>query len=609
MIVLFGKEKYRYLDMFALYIKLVPLTAVLRLINYAISFIVPTLQIIVTAYFIDTAVDIVSNGRNAGGIVLPVILLISFSLYDYLSNIGFSLLNCRAENKIKIKVQPELTGQMAKVKYRYYENRETMDVITRATDNFIGNITGMFNLVFDFLSVIFRIGGFILLLGLQLWWASILLAVLCVPIYILGYRSGRKKYDTDKRLTKIDRKFGYIKDILIGRENIEERYMFGYVDKLSGDFKKDYEYARKERNKTEKRRWIDMKSTSMIIALSSIAIIGVLIQPTINGDITIGTFTALAGNIFGLGNALSWNVAWNISEFKYKFEYVKDLNTFLSYETNGGMTDLPAESHPALERVEFRNVSFKYPGTEVYILKNMNFTLSAGKHYAIVGANGAGKTAVTKLLTGLYDEYEGEIYVNGRNLREYTQSELHALSAVVYQDFSRYPVDFHDNIALGDVLHMDNTPSVENAVSVLGLTEAVEKLPDKLKTPLTKIKENGVDLSGGEWQRVALARLIVNPAPLKILDEPTAALDPISESRVYEQFGSIADKKSRPDNIVIFISHRLGSTKLADEILVVSDGVIAEQGTFSELTDKNGVFSEMYTAQAEWYRETAVNAS
>ncbi|MCL2158537.1 MAG: ATP-binding cassette domain-containing protein [Oscillospiraceae bacterium] len=149
---------------------------------------------------------------------------------------------------------------------------------------------------------------------------------------------------------------------------------------------------------------------------------------------------------------------------------------------------------------------------------------------------------------------------------------------------------------------MQNHKKIENAANVIGLAEVVDKLPKKYETPITKVKEDGVDLSGGEWQRIALARLIVNPAPLKILDEPTAALDPISESKVYEQFGEIISQNKQDDkHITIFISHRLGSTKLADEIIVISEGRAAEVGTFDELMAKGGIYANMFESQSEWY--------
>lgn len=201
------------------------------------------------------------------------------------------------------------------------------------------------------------------------------------------------------------------------------------------------------------------------------------------------------------------------------------------------------------------------------------------------------------MITGLYSNYEGEILIDGRSLRDLSQEEVKGLSSVVCQDFAKYYITLYDNIAIANPNKQDNRNDVFRAVELAGLTETVKKLPDGLDTYLGKIQEKGVDVSGGEWQRIAMARNVISPAPLRILDEPTAALDPISESMIYKKFEQISQGMT-----TIFISHRLGSTKLADIIYVLSDGKIIESGSHSELMTKNGLYSEMFNAQAEWYK-------
>jgi len=413
-------------------------------------------------------------------------------------------------------------------------------------------------------------------------------------------------------MTKIDRKNEYISSVLTSRDTIEERYTYGYTDKMNEEYRNKYEFARIARKKVERQEWINRTAVGMLVFISGIIVIAILLPsaifPSTNGEIkiTIGMFTALVTAIFGLSQQIRWNIPMYISDFKYKLEYLKDLNKFLEFEENDDITCLPDANISTLKTIEFKNVSFKYPGTKSYILKNFNVKFEAGKHYSIVGINGAGKTTLTKLLTRLYDEYEGEIFINDKELKKYTQAEVKAISAIVYQDFCRYPLDFYNNIAIGNVNDMQNYKKVENAVDVIGLSDTVEKLSKKYETLVTKIKDGGVDLSGGEWQRVALARLVVNPAPLKILDEPTAALDPISESRVYEQFKEIINQnqKKKSTSITIFISHRLGSTKLADKIIVISGGEAAEVGTFDKLISKGGIYAKMFEDQAEWYKDS-----
>jgi ATP-binding cassette subfamily B protein len=254
-------------------------------------------------------------------------------------------------------------------------------------------------------------------------------------------------------------------------------------------------------------------------------------------------------------------------------------------------------------RIEFKDVCFSYPGTEKPVLNGVSFVIEYGKHYSFVGVNGAGKTTITKLLTGLYTNYEGEILIDDRELRTLTQGELKALSSVIYQDFARYFLTLYENIAIA-LPHDEESEKrsrVEKAVALVGLEETAGKLKNGLDTPLGKIHPDGVDISGGEWQRAAMARSVVSHAPLRILDEPTAALDPVNESQVYRRFEQISQGQT-----TIFISHRLGSTKLADTIYVLAGGKIEETGSHAELMAHNGLYAEMYNSQAEWYASSSI---
>jgi ATP-binding cassette subfamily B protein len=274
-------------------------------------------------------------------------------------------------------------------------------------------------------------------------------------------------------------------------------------------------------------------------------------------------------------------------------EYMKDLTEFAAMsQTKDALTE-PDANPLAFDSLEFRNVSFRYPGSERLVLDGLSFKLEAGRHYAFVGKNGAGKTTITKLLTGLFTQYEGEILINGKELREYPASTVKALFSVVYQDFARYYIRLKDNITLGDVHRKGNE---QQAAHLAGLDETVSSLNLGLDTPLGKIMAGGQDLSGGQWQRVAIARSLNSRAPVKMLDEPTSALDPISESLLYRDFEKLMLGKT-----TVFVSHRLGSTKLADEILVIDSGRIIERGTHEVLMAANGAYAGMFEAQRGWY--------
>lgn len=606
--MLFAKKKINYMTLVFLYFKAAPIAVTYKILMTFVNALTPTLTIFITAMFIDSALATVVDRSQLNRVYLPLILLIVLSLYDYLTGVIGNLANVRAMNKLRVMLVLAFADKKAKLKFKYYENQESLDLIKRAEFD-EQSVAEFFDTISNTIHSIALIGGFMIVLGMQLWWTPIVFAVASAPSFVVSYLFGKKQYDNEKELTKINRMVAYFSDILTGRDSVEERYVYGYSEKINEAFKNNYEKAHTMSFSLQKEFWIKNRLMSILPFISGSVVIAVLIPAAIfphsSGETTlsIGMFAALINAILTVSEQLHWRISGMIRDFKYKFEFLKDLNAFNQFEEDEHADCLPATNRPHLDKIEFKNVSFQYPDTDAYILKDFNLELNASKHYAIVGINGAGKTTLTKILTKLYDNYEGEILINDRNLHDYSQAEIKSLFSVVYQDFSHYPVDFYHNIAVGNILKVEDRKCVENAVNVIGLADVVKNLPRKYETPITKVKEDGIDLSGGQWQRIALARMIINPAPLKILDEPTSALDPVSESLIYKQFSEIIDhnKLNQRQGITLFISHRLGSTKLADEIIVISRGKVAEHGTFDELMQKSNLFKQMFESQAHWY--------
>jgi len=343
--------------------------------------------------------------------------------------------------------------------------------------------------------------------------------------------------------------------------------------------------------------FLRMKGASLITVVLSMAIIGVLLIPLQKGELTSGMFMSLVVALLDLIQMMSWQLNECVRLLAEHREYLKDLTAFAALEETEGALDPPAQEDGfQFRELEFRHVAFRYPGTEKWILRDFSLRMTAPLHYAFVGVNGAGKTTLTKLLTGLYDGYEGEILLNGKELRTYSERDRKRLFCVVFQDFARYGVSLGENIALGDVHHMDDAEGLRRAAENIGLDSKAQTLPGGYAANLGKIRNDGVDLSGGEWQKVALARALYSPAQVRILDEPTAALDPVSESEVYSLFGRISEGLT-----TLLITHRLGAAKLADVIVVLEDGRAAETGSHPELLAKQGLYARMFEAQRSWY--------
>jgi ATP-binding cassette subfamily B protein len=257
---------------------------------------------------------------------------------------------------------------------------------------------------------------------------------------------------------------------------------------------------------------------------------------------------------------------------------------------------LPAP-RPIVRGVEFRNVSFCYPGNSRRVLDQINFQLHTNERLALIGENGQGKTTIVKLITRLYDPTEGQILLDGVDLREYDLDDLHREIGVIFQDFMRYEMTARENIAIGRIEAIDNLDLVKSAAEKSMADQVIGRLSGGYDQMLGRRFEQGVDLSGGEWQKVALARAYLRDAQLLILDEPTAALDARSEFEVFHRFAELTAGK-----MALFISHRFSTVRSADRILVLENGKIAEEGTHDQLARLGGRYAEMFEMQASSYR-------
>ncbi len=590
-------KKYGFGDFLRIPFTVCPVYAGIKTLNQILVSILPSLQVFATAAFIDTALDIFSGKTGQSAIMAPLLCLIAIVTYNNLNWQLMSYINLKMQMRLDFVYRTGIAEKRAALEYRHVEDNDTWELINRVCGDPVGKLLGGFNNILGAANIVLRVGSLLAILMAQVWWAGLAIVAVSVPLFRLAVKGGQQIYEENKEAEKHRRRANYLKSILQGRENVEERTLFGYTEKINRQWLEKYEAARKISVGVSARYFVRLKGSSLITVLLSLLIISVLLFPLQKGLITPGMFMGLITSTLNLIQMMSWELSDTMNQIAQNLEYCKDLTAFCSLSETPGALDVPADSAGiTFESLEFRHVSFRYPGTEKDILRAFNLRLESGRHYAFVGINGAGKTTLTKLLTGLYDNYEGEILLNGKELKTFSQAQLKAFFSVVYQDYARYQISLEDNIALGNVLQKDRE-KIRDAAEAIGLGQAIAGLPRGMETPLGKIKEQGVDLSGGQWQRLAIARALYNPAAVQILDEPTAALDPVAESGIYEMFGKISAGKS-----TIFITHRLGAARLADEIIVVDGGKVAEKGNHENLLSQKGIYSSMYEAQRSWYQ-------
>lgn len=404
----------------------------------------------------------------------------------------------------------------------------------------------------------------------------------------------KKIIDEDLNKAEAERRRSYIKDIFETPKYAKELRIFSMADWILEKYKKEAERVNGF-EKAKNRFLCKNKMAYMLFGLlRQMITYGYLIYCTMTGSVSVGNFTMyLSGSITFNRLVLElFNSITDLKQYDVYFTQFKLLDTYLEADWQEG-EDIGAGVH---HTIELCNVSFQYPGQERYALKNISLTMSTGEKICIVGENGAGKSTLIKLLLRMYDVNEGEILLDGVDIRKYQYEDYLKTFAVMFQDFQLFADSVRSNIILNDsVCGLDK---LEKAMEQSGVTAVLKQKGRDVEASVSKMfDEHGIEFSGGERQKIALARTLYKDAPILILDEPSSALDPASEAELIRQFETMAQGK-----LAIFISHRLSSAKKCDRILVFEEGCIVEEGRHTELMRRQGIYSELYQAQADLYQ-------
>ena len=595
-------KKYYLLNSIKIVFKVDFISSFLILLLKMIVAIIPTIQLVIVAKFLDYSVAVANKQKDIKEVMYLLIIMVLLLSSQWICRLIIQLMSERLELNIRKKFKSELIYKQASIKYKYMENLEKRDLIFRVTKDSEYKIKAAYIDLLDFIQLILRIFGIILILTIEVWWTGIFIVAISIPCFKIAIKSGQEGYDAEKEVSKINRINEYYKCILQNRDSSVERNIFRYENEISSRYKEQYEFSRKYKTKVKLKWYIRMKIGSISTLLLSTIIVSVLLKLTLTYKISLGMFMSLVNSIFSLIQSMSWDLTSLIDANTRHIEFFKELFKFMSLEEVEDIGCDPDISSITFEKLEFKNVSFTYPGTDKQILKNVSFVINDKNSYAFVGKNGAGKSTIVKLIIGLYDEYEGEILINNHSIEKLTTGQRKTLVSIVFQDFARYPISAYDNIVIGNLKERENIKErVEEAINVTNLKETLDRLPKGINTLLGKVKKNSVDISGGEWQKIAFSRAIIQEAPIRILDEPTSAIDPIAEVELYNQFENLSLGKT-----TILISHRLASIKYVNCIFVIDDCKVIEQGTHEELISLEGKYKEMYTSQSKWYERESV---
>ena len=609
-------KKYNAASAVNICFRYAPMTALLKLLIEITNGALMPLMVLVVASFINNAVSFATAGGNLAPLIIMLVLTAAYYAYSQVSQIIVRLADKSLVNALRENLRPHLLHKQARTSFAQLEDPETLDLITRTCGNAEMQIIAIFNSGAKIVRLGIQMAGILSLLVTHIWWTAPMFVLSTVPIIFIARRGGRKIYEMFRVSTKLTRRHYYLSSILVGRETAAERTLFGYADSINSKFSATH---LERSNLVTKALAIEETAIHMcgfILNALVLVVVFALLRPVGAGTMSHGLYISLVGALIGLVRMITGALASLVRDATEYVEYMRDFTMFFALpesDTNVYPAEITGRGGDtaSFNRLEIRNLRFRYTPDSRYVLDGINLVIECGKSYSLIGQNGTGKSTLTKILLGLYRDFEGEILINGVDIARYHCDELRRIFSIVYQDFAKYYVTLGDNITLGrghgrpDSLQGDLLPAGPCSQHNFGLSlqlaeleDVVAKLPQRENTPLGKIFDNGVDISGGEWQKVAIARALYRNTPFMILDEPTASLSPMMEGRLYRRFAEITKDKTS-----LLISHRLGSTKLSDVLFVLDNGVIAETGTHDELMAAKGIYAEMFNSQRSWYDE------
>lgn len=485
--------------------------------------------------------------------------------------------------------------------FEHLENPEVLDMASRATRAMDGNyvgVEGMSRQVLTMLRSLLTLIGTVAVVAVMGRWVLLVTLALLVVNYLLSDKARKREKEIRDSLAPTDRKVRYLEDMSGDFAYGKDIRLFSLKDLILGRLTKEQATAFAGNDKILKL-WLNVGHGQSLTALAQEALMYAwLCRRVIVGTVGIGSFLMYITSIRTFSSALN-DILDGFSSLQQQSAVITDYRAYIDIPDAPSGTGTPDADENGAE-IEFAGVSFKYPGGDKYALQNVSFKIRAKEKLAVVGLNGAGKSTFIKLLMRLYSPESGRILLNGVDIQTYDREEYFKLFAAVFQDINMFAFTVAENISMR-AREKTDAPRVRRALELAGLSAKIDSLPKGAATSMLKnLDLDGAELSGGETQKLALARALYKNAPFIVLDEPTAALDALAEERLYLEFDKLTQGKT-----AVYISHRLASTRFCDRIALFEDGMIAECGTHDELLLRGGKYAGLFNIQAQYYRDGA----
>ena len=532
-------------------------------------------------------------GKKSMLVMICLSLYLALKLAAYLLGQFNVYINARYSDELQFYIETVMMEKTSRMDLAFFDSAKMGDKVRHARSNF-NIMTNMTWLVFDILSATVNVIATLVIVSSYKWWLGIVTIALLIPFLIYNKKYTEKRLQMEKEQIRDNRKKDYYNGVFFDNNVQFEIKLNNIGDYFIGHYKemwqKLYRINKKEDVKHNFRNLLIM----LINVSAEALVLAISVMDVVSKAIGIGD---LQYNLSMVSRLRSQSQALmdNVTMFLNNNTRLIELQEFMDIEpqTEKSGTKLPSEN----PRIEFCNVSFRYPSSEQYVLKDCSFTIEPHEKIGLIGLNGAGKSTIVKLMFRFYDPEEGVIKLDGVDLKEYDVYAVRRVFGVLFQDYVTYCLPLREIIALSDFGERFNDDKLNKACDISGASEIIRDWEHGFDSVLGRYyADNGKDLSGGQWQLVGLARAYFKDSEYMILDEPSAALDPISEDRIFEQLYHLSEGKSS-----VTISHRLSNTTLADKILVIGDGHIIEQGSHAELLKQNGKYAHLFNLQASKY--------